>query len=81
MGQAAPDQLAVPRAAIRAAGKAQAELVEASDDAVRRALLLEQIEDRADGPLTSWSGSSTILSPSKTKPTGSGKRSSPLAPY
>ena len=51
MGQPAPEKLAVPRTAIRAPGKPQAQLVVAADDAERRSLAREQIEDRADGPL------------------------------
>ena len=60
MGQPAPNQLAVPCAAIRPAREAQPKFLEASYDAVGRALAGEQIEDRANRALTSWSGSSTI---------------------
>lgn len=51
MGEAAPHQLAIPGAAIRAAGKAKAELVEALDDGVCGALFFELLEYGPDGSL------------------------------
>ena len=51
MGQATPQQLAVPGTAIGAAGKAQAQLVEALHHGVGGALRLEQLEHAADRTL------------------------------
>ena len=51
MGEAAPHQLAIPGAAIRAARKAEPEPVEALHNSVCGALFFEQLEDGPDGSL------------------------------
>ena len=51
VGQAAPQQLAVPCTAIRTAREAQAKLLEPSYNAVGCALAFEQFEDRANRAL------------------------------
>ena len=51
MGQPAPDDPAIPGAAVGPPGKAQAKILEAADHPVGAALLLEQLEDGAHRPL------------------------------
>ena len=78
MGRPAPNKLAVPCTAKARRGKRR-------PSSLKRWTTPKAVLSRANksktvrtAPWTSWSGSSTILSPSKTNPTGNAKRSSPL---
>src|SRR6202795_4487237 len=51
MGQAAPEQFAVPGASVRPTRKAQAELLEALDHGIGRALSFEQFKYHSNGTL------------------------------
>jgi len=51
MGQAAPEQFAVPGASVRSTRKAQAELLEALHHGIGRALSFEQFKDHSNGTL------------------------------